>query len=187
MAARTAACGEAPDGRGFLADLRGLLADERSGEMLQFVDRAVESVRRGETTVEFAASLGLGKGVSGYAHHSVPVALHAWLSHPRDFRSAVTAVIRCGGDTDTTGAIVGGIVGGAVGKDGIPGEWLSGLAEWPRSVTWMERLARECSAARIAGTAERPPRLPVVPLLARNVLLIAVVLFHAFRRLLPPY
>ena len=43
-----------------------------------------------------------------------------WLTRPRDFRKAVSAVVRCGGDTDTTGAIVGAIVGSAVGRAGLP-------------------------------------------------------------------
>ena len=187
MAARMASDEKPLDGTCFLAELRHLLADDGSDELLQLLDRAVGSVARGEGTAEFAVSLGLGKGVSGYMYHSVPVAVHAWLSHPRDFRSAVISVIQCGGDTDTTAAIVGGIVGSAVGKQGIPGEWLSGLAEWPRSVAWMERLGEEFAAARAAGAAKKPPRLPAVPLLTRNLLLIAVVLFHGFRRLLPPY
>jgi len=38
-------------------------------------------------------------------------------------------VIECGGDTDSTAAIVGGIVGSAVGKAGIPTEWLDDLLE----------------------------------------------------------
>jgi hypothetical protein len=113
--------------------------------------------------------------------------MHAWLKHPRDFRSAVISVIRCGGDTDTTAAIVGGIVGSAVGKQGIPPDWLADLAEWPRSVAWMERLGEELLSARAAGIAKVPPRLPAVALFARNLLLFAVVLFHGFRRLLPPY
>ena len=187
MAARMASSSEPADGRRFLTELRHLLADEGSDEFWGLLDRTVGSVNRGETTADFAVSLGLGKGVGGYIYHSVPVALHAWLSHPGDFRSAVTSVIRCGGDTDTTAAIVGGIVGSAVGKQGIPGEWLSGLAEWPRSVAWMERLGEEVAATRTAGNAKRPPRLPAAPLLARNLLLVVVVLFHAFRRLLPPY
>jgi ADP-ribosylglycohydrolase len=51
--------------------------------------------------------------------HTLPVALDACLRHQHDFRMAVTEVVRCGGDTGTTGAIVGGIVGAAVGKRGL--------------------------------------------------------------------
>jgi ADP-ribosyl-[dinitrogen reductase] hydrolase len=187
MAARMASSDELPDGEEFLAQFRHVSDDARCNELLGLLKQAVESVERGEETSKFAVALGLRKGVTGYMYHTVPVALHAWLRHPRDFRSAVISVIRCGGDTDTTAAIVGGIVGSAVGKAGIPREWLDALAEWPRSVAWMERLASDVSAAIITGDPKRPPRLPIAPVLIRNFLLIAVVLFHGFRRYLPPY
>ena len=119
--------------------------------------------------------------MSGYIYRTVPVALHAWLSHPRDYRDAVKTVIHCGGDTDTTAAIVGAIVGSAVGPAGIPPEWLAGLGEWPRSVAWMQRLASATAAGRPA------PRASVAISLLRNALFFAVVLAHVSRRLLPPY
>jgi len=187
LAARTAGRGEPPDAKRFAAELREFLRDEPAGEFLDLVDRAVVSVEAGEETGRFAVCLGLGHGVSGYVYHTVPLVLHAWLRHPQDYRMAVTSVIRCGGDTDTTAAIVGGIVGAGVGKEGIPAEWLAGLAEWPRSVQWMEQLADRLCEARTTRKALRPPRLPVLPLLVRNFLFIGVVLVHAFRRLLPPY
>lgn len=140
---------------------------------------------------EFAAVLGLSKGVTGYAYHTVPVALYGWLSHPGDFRAAVTDVIRLGGDADTTGAIVGGICGAGVGASGIPAEWLDGIWEWPRSVAWMnglaDRLARRFpdDGAPDVGVGEMPLAWPVV--LPRNLLFLGIVLAHGFRRLLPPY
>ena len=117
----------------------------------------------------------------------MPVALHAWLSNQRDYRAAVTSVIRCGGDTDSTAAIIGGIVGCAVGKDGIPAEWLNGLWEWPRTVGWMEMLTERLYEGRVSGCSGDPPRLPVYEILPRNLLFAAVVLAHGLRRLLPPY
>ncbi len=147
LAAQMASSGEQPDGGRFTANLRRCLTDAASEEFLALVDRAVASVRSGETTEAFAASMGWSKGVSGYIYQTAPVVLHAWLSHPCDFRAAVTSVIRCGGDADTTAAIVGGIVGSAVGKEGIPAEWLDRLAEQPRSVAWMERLGEELASA----------------------------------------
>ena len=47
------------------------------------------------------------------------------------------AVIQCGGDADTTGAIVGGIVGASVGREGIPEEWLDRLIEGARPTSGM--------------------------------------------------
>jgi ADP-ribosylglycohydrolase len=135
----------------------------------------------------FRRSLGLSEGVSGYVYHSVPVAIHAWFAHPRDFRSALVSVLRCGGDTDSTGAIVGGIVGAAVGKDGIPADWLDGLFEWPRSVPWMERLTVQLGSTLDSGTPARPVKLPVWGVLFRNLFFLLIVLGHGFRRLFPPY
>lgn len=144
----------------FAQELRKLLADPPAVKFLELVDRAVQNARQGESAVAFAESLGLGRGVAGYIYHTVPVVLQAWFRHPRDFRAAIVDVLACGGDSDTTAAILGGIVGAGVGKEGLPAEWLSGIWEWPRSTAWIEKLARELHAARSEGVARRPPRVP---------------------------
>lgn len=172
-------------GTGYLALLEGRL--EADSELVALIRQAVAAVARAEPTTAFADGLGLERGVSGYVLHTVPVALHAWLSSPTDLRRAVQSVIDCGGDTDTTAAIVGGIVGSGVGRDGLPGDWLDGLWEWPRSRAWIERLGRELARARTGVCAARPPSLPVAGLLLRNLMFLLVVLLHGFRRLLPPY
>ncbi|HJZ90265.1 MAG TPA: ADP-ribosylglycohydrolase family protein, partial [Gemmataceae bacterium] len=105
-----------------------------AGDLVPLIRRAANSVEAGQPTEAFAVDLGLGRGVSGFVIHTVPVVLHAWLRFPEDYASAVRSVIRCGGDTDTTAAIVGGIVGARVGVEGIPEEWRAGLAEWPRNL-----------------------------------------------------
>jgi ADP-ribosylglycohydrolase len=145
------------------------------------------SLESKETTENFAARLGCAAAVSGYVCHTVPVALHAWLRHPDDFVAAVTDVIRCGGDTDTTGAIVGALVGAGVGASGIPTDWLGGLWEWPRSEAWMERLAHAVTQAVESGQPVAVPRVVPVVGLARNVVFASAVIGHALRRLLPPY
>ncbi len=156
-------------------------------ELGRLIEDAVRAADEGLSTADFAASMGLAKGVSGFVCHTVPVALHAWLTNQRDFRSAVRAVIQCGGDADTTGAIVGGIVGASVGGEGIPEEWLDRLIEWPRSTRWMERLAAQLDATMQTGVATRPIRLPVYGVIPRNLFFLVVVLLHGARRVLPPY
>jgi ADP-ribosylglycohydrolase len=146
--------------------------------------------RRGASLPELAAALGLERGVSGYVLHTVPVVLYAWLRHSTDFRRAVEEVILLGGDTDTTGAILGGLVGATVGPQGIPSEWLQGLAEWPRSTGWILRLAdRLASRFSEGGALAAPGPLPLFwpGLLPRNLAVLGIVLLHGFRRLLPPY
>jgi len=97
---------------------------------------------------QFADALGCADGVSGYALHTVPVALLAWMRHGDDFRAAVTETIRCGGDTDSTAAIVGGLVGAGLGAEGIPADWTERLLEWPRNIAWMRRLCMAITARR---------------------------------------
>lgn len=167
-------------------DFRRRLADvlDPESELFARLDKTLDSVRRDESTTDFANDMGQEKGVTGYVLDTVPVAIHAYLSHQRDFPGAVTAVIECGGDTDTTAAIVGGIVGAAVGVGGIPQSWIDGLLEWPRTTGWMARLGR--SLAHADGPT-RPPKLFPVAIVLRNLFFLVVVLLHGFRRLLPPY
>jgi ADP-ribosylglycohydrolase len=186
LAANLAGRNLAVPGRAFLSKLDSLLGPD-GAEFVALAGRAVESAESAESTCAFAKKMGLERGVSGYVYHTVPVALQAWLRHPHDYRMAVSEAVRCGGDTDTTAAIVGGIVGATVGKEGIPGEWLSGLWEWPRTITWLECLAGQLDAAVRSGNAQHPIRLPALGVVPRNFLFLGVVLGHGVRRALPPY
>ena len=186
LASRMSRQNETVAGSDYLRQLTVSLGTE-GDELVSIISDIVVSVEDGQSPAAFAGSIGLANGVSGYVYHSVPVSIHAWLSNQRDFRSAVTRVVECGGDTDSTGAIVGGIVGASVGKAGIPGEWMDGLRDWPRSAKWMKRLGAQVESALHSDAPVRPIRLPVYGLLLRNLFFLAVVLFHGFRRLLPPY
>jgi ADP-ribosylglycohydrolase len=168
--------------------LAKLLGDDPAAkELLDLVAIAAESAASGDATETFARTLGLDGGVTGYVYATVPVCIHAWLRHPRDYETAIGAVIKCGGDTDTCAAIVGGIVGSHVGKPGIPREWLEGLAEWPRTLTWMEGLGATLERSRSRNAPEDPPSVFGPFVLARNVAFMAIVLAHVARRCLPPY
>lgn len=156
-------------------------------EFLQLIREACHSVTQGGDTESFASQLGLSRGVSGYVYHTVPVAIHAWLTHQQDYRSAAIASVRCGGDTDTTGAIVGGIIGAGTGMRGIPPEWLDNLWEWPRSVSWMKALGAKLAIACDRGVPESAHPLAWYGIILRNLFFLVVVLLHGLRRLLPPY
>ena len=139
------------------------------------------------SVAEFAARLGLQRGVTGYAWHSVPVAIYAWWRHRGDFRATLEAAWACGGDTDTVGAIAGALAGADLGPQAIPADWLADIREWPRSTRWVRSLAE--SLAR--STASHPPAVlhppawfwPAVPL--RNLCFLGVVLVHGLGRLIP--
>lgn len=184
LAARFARQSEHIDAATYLTLLRQCLVDAEP--FVALIERAAHSARAGESTEVFAASLGHNQAVSGYVYDTVPVAIHAWLRHPHDFETAIQAAVQCGGDTDTVAAIVGGIVGAGVTKRGIPARWLNRLCEWPRTVRWMEHLGATV-ALSAGGNSARVPQLSPLSVLARNAVLLLLVLLHLLRRALPPY
>lgn len=186
LAARHACEYSEVDGAIYLEQLGSVIGTDGS-ELISLLNGVLQSVDSAETTAEYALKNGHERGVSGYTYHTVPVVVHAWLSHPRDFRAAVVSCIECGGDADTTAAIVGGIVGAATGEAGIPVEWISGIKEWPRSVSWIRRLSSQVHNSTVDGCNQSPPRLNFFASLLRNVVFFVVVLLHGLRRLLPPY
>jgi ADP-ribosylglycohydrolase len=186
LAAQMSRLNRTVSGQSFLEELRATLNCD-ADEFLFLISQVVDSVASKQPTRLLAESLGLANGVTGYVYRTVPIAIHAWLTSQNDYRMAITSVISCGGDTDTTAAIVGGIVGAGVGKSGISGDWLNGLVEWPRTVNWMERLAGQVDSVIKSNTGVRPIGLPFWGVLPRNIIFLVVVLFHGIRRLLPPY
>ncbi len=182
---RTAA---APAADAFADRLDGLLPrDPAADELRELVRQVVDGIAAGLMVEDFAASLGLTRGVSGYMYHTVPVALFAFFRHADDYRTAVPAVIRCGGDTDTVAAIAGGLIGTRVGKAGIPAEWLTGYRDWPWSVGRIERLAAKVIGRDVPSESLLSTLLGPVLRLTRNAFFFLVVLGHIGRRLLPPY
>jgi ADP-ribosyl-[dinitrogen reductase] hydrolase len=187
LAARIAASGQSVSADHFLHELRTTLSDEHDVSLLPLIEQTVDSVSRNDSTQDFADQLGLQRGVTGFVNHTVPVVLHAWLSFPDDHRAAITSLIRCGGDTDTTAAIAGGIIGCRVGQHGLPSDLVNGLRDWPRTVPWMQQLASTLADCCENEGPAKPPRLSSSKVLVRNVAFAALVLAHGFRRLLPPY
>ncbi|HUJ62868.1 MAG TPA: ADP-ribosylglycohydrolase family protein [Kofleriaceae bacterium] len=177
IAAHHAARDREIDAAVVLDAIRRRVTDRELLGALGRVEHALGS--RGEPEA-LADQLGLARGVTGYVHHTVPVCLHAWLRSPRDVRAAIERVIALGGDSDTTGAIVGALAGASAGAGAIPDEWLA-IVDFPRSLAWIRALA-----ARLAARSG-PLRLwwPAVPV--RNAVFLAIALATGLRRLLPPY
>ena len=171
---------------GFFGDLLAKLApaDREWGEL---VDNMLAAWGRGDSVTAFASWLGLGGGVTGYVYHTVPVAVYAWLRHYGDLRAAVEAALDCGGDTDTVGAIVGALAGGAVGASGIPTDWSHGMIDWPRSIGLLRKVAARLDRQKHEGQPVGAVRYCWPAVLPRNLLFLTVVLAHGFRRLAPPY
>lgn len=122
------------------------------------------------------------RGVSGYAYHSLLAILHTWLHHGSDYRRAVETVINLGGDTDTTAAVVGALVGASAGPESLPEEWVRGLWDWPRNVGWIARLGQQLADPAPEPPVRCPSWHPGASLL-RNLGLLVIVLGHGFYRL----
>lgn len=177
-----------PEPRALVAEISELIGTEpAAAKLLESLETAERSLHAGRTTEEFAADLGLSRGVSGYIYHTVPVAIYSWLRYPDDLRTAVQSCIRCGGDTDTVAAIAGALVGARVGKAGIPSEWLRGVIDWPRSMSWVEALGERVGEGKWLTEPQLAYPLAVWALPVRNAAFLGWVLVHAARRLLPPY
>ena len=83
----------------------------------------------GAEPAEAAATLGTGRQLSG--PDTVPLALWVVARHPDDYEEAVRTASEVAEDVDTVCAIVGGIIAGRVGEDGIPREWRQGAEPLP--------------------------------------------------------
>jgi ADP-ribosylglycohydrolase len=160
--------------RQIITDLRAATDD---GELASALELALMHHARGDVPERYACSLGQVTGVTGYIHHTVPVALYCWLTHPHDVRAAIESAVRLGGDTDTVAAIVGNLVGTSAPAS-IPSTWLTHLNDAPRSVAWIRRLGEHLAT----GRAPLPLAWPLVPL--RNLAFLIIVLAHGFARLL---
>jgi ADP-ribosylglycohydrolase len=173
-----------PDSSEVISALRQLSSEEEWERLFTAIEA---SLKAQHSVSEFACGLGLKKAVSGYSLHVVPVALFAWLRHPDDFGVALSSVLECGGDTDTAGAILGALAGVSGGNRSIPAEWLNALWEWPRSRSFVEKIATRLAEQKSSEQARGPVHFFWPGLVLRNLLFFAVVLIHGFRRLLPPY
>ncbi|WP_238457786.1 ADP-ribosylglycohydrolase family protein [Desulforamulus ferrireducens] len=60
----------------------------------------------------------------GYVVDTLEAAIWCLLNHT-DFRSTLLAAVNLGEDTDTVGAVTGGLAGVLYGKSAIPAEWLA--------------------------------------------------------------
>ena len=85
---------------------------------------------------------------TGYVVHTLEAALWCLLQHST-YAATVLAAVNLGDDTDTTGAVAGGLAGLAYGEAGIPNDWLAVLAR---------RADIEDLAQRLAQVSNREPQ-----------------------------
>ena len=77
---------------------------------------------------------------SGYVMHTLEASIWCLLT-TENYRDAVLKAVNLGGDTDTTGAVTGGLAGIIYGFRGIPAEWMNLLARMDDIMDLGERWA----------------------------------------------
>jgi ADP-ribosylglycohydrolase len=169
---------EKPSTEAFIAVLTQVDCDT---EWQQLVSQIARGLEQDSTVEQFADSLGLNQGITGYIYHTVPMVLYAWYKHFGDFSQTLTGILNCGGDTDTTGAIVGALAGSVTGEQGIPHDWIERILEYPHHVDFLRRLADQ-----LAERKNKPVFYFAPLVILRNFFFLIIVLLHGFRRLLPP-
>ena len=119
------------------------LAVATTPELKRALKRAAELLDADLQPAELAAEL--GNGTMG--HQSVPAAIYSATAH-ESVEAAITFAVRCGGDTDTIGAMAGAIAAARAGAGAIPPSWTRALEEGPKGQGYVERLADRLVAAR---------------------------------------
>lgn len=93
------------------------------------------------------ATIGDVLGCDVSAVGSVPTALYSFLTHPGNFKEAVTYAVKIGGDTDTIAAMCGAVSGAYLGASALPSEWLSAVENGLQGRDYAADLANRLFAA----------------------------------------
>jgi ADP-ribosyl-[dinitrogen reductase] hydrolase len=124
-----------------------------------------EFLEKGCRSSAVARHFGWTNGIPPLIIPTVIMSIYCFLRHRQDFRKAVDAVIRLGGDTSTTGAIVGGLSGGLWGIKKIPRQLVSQLWESGYNPTWIEQMTHRLAEwPHGADDLLEAPALPADPL-----------------------
>jgi ADP-ribosylglycohydrolase len=105
---------------GALVMLKGYDGHEECAEILE---KATELVRSDLKDTE--AIKVLGEGWIG--EEALAIAVYCSLKHRNDYGKAIVASVNHSGDSDSTGAITGNILGAYLGLSSIPEEWVKKL------------------------------------------------------------
>ena len=129
-----------------LDEQRSILNDE----LARALDRAVDAASAGPANAETVEELGQG----WVAEEALAISIYCSLVAD-DLVTGVRLAVNHGGDSDSTGAITGNILGTAYGPSSIPERWLEALELRDE----ISEIARDLAAAH-AGAPPDPSRYP---------------------------
>ena len=100
---------------------------EEHEETLHAVQGATELFHNTKKSKSISADIIEQLGSGWVAEEALSVALFTSLYHEKDFKKGVILAVNHSGDSDSTGAIAGNILGLINGMEGIPEKWVSNL------------------------------------------------------------
>jgi ADP-ribosylglycohydrolase len=107
-----------------LADLIRELSDIEDAQSTQdALQKAADLAQEGRPCAPTVKELGEG----WVGEEALAIAVYSALSFPTDFAQAVRLSVNHDGDSDSTGAICGNIMGMLLGAGAIPVEWRDGV------------------------------------------------------------
>ncbi|MEZ6133745.1 MAG: ADP-ribosylglycohydrolase family protein [Pirellulaceae bacterium] len=166
-----------------LKQLVELSSEPKIRDRLSQLDAFLQQ-RRSPSAV--ARHFGWHRGISGFIVPTTIMATYCWMRYPDNFCRAVESAIALGGDSDSLGAIVGGLVGGHVGIQGLPDKLVATLGGFPHGPQWMadtaERFAHWPHGVDDLHIAPARPADPLMQF-ARNLFAIPLVLAHIVLRI----
>lgn len=98
--------------------------DKHLNEFLELIDKAI-ALSKDEYIDDLEAIRELGQG--WVAEETLAIAIYCSLKYSNDFDKAMIASVNHSGDSDSTGAVTGNIVGAYLGLKGIPQKYLENL------------------------------------------------------------
>ena len=103
---------------------RQFASDRYLGEFLNMIEKAIAlSEERDIDDLDAIRSIGQG----WVAEETLAIAIYCSLKYSNDFDKALIAAVNHSGDSDSTGAVTGNIVGAYLGLKGIPQKYLERL------------------------------------------------------------
>ena len=97
--------------------------DEHLQELTEIVERAIALSENEENDIENIRDLGQG----WVAEEALAIAVYCSLRYTDDFSKGIIAAVNHSGDSDSTGAITGNILGAIVGYNAIEDKWKKDL------------------------------------------------------------
>lgn len=106
-----------------LDDLMRHYPCDGSRELIEIINRAIELTQNENSDYDNISSLGSGST----GEEALAIALYANLKYANDFDKVILCAVNHNGDTDSSGAVAGNIIGAITGYTAIGDEWKKDL------------------------------------------------------------